>query len=104
MTTLANISTMQLASNLSKAKAVQKPFLFKEEQDSKAQQFLAAFIIWAMAQETTLNTVDQQGNAVTLYDPEWIWAALSYLQDNVAIWAAPAMKEFSGSQVLFKGQ
>ena len=45
MATLAQVSTMQLASNLSKAKAVQKPFAFKGEQGSDA--LLAVFTMWA---------------------------------------------------------
>jgi hypothetical protein len=77
MATLANISTMQLASNLSKAKAVQKPSPFKGEQGSDARRFLAAFTMWAMAQGTTLNIVDRQGGYVEGRDMEWICAALS---------------------------
>jgi hypothetical protein len=72
MATLANVSTMQLANNLSKAKAVQKPSPFKREHGSDARRFLAAFTMWAMAQGTSLNVVDQQGNAVNHHDMEWI--------------------------------
>jgi len=43
MATLANVLTMQLASSLSKAKAIQKPFPFKREQGSNAHCFLTAF-------------------------------------------------------------
>ena len=64
MATLANVSTMQLANNLGKAKAVQKPSPFKGEQGSDARRFLAAFTMWAMAQGTALNVVDRQGDAV----------------------------------------
>jgi hypothetical protein len=64
MATLANISTMQLANNLSKAKAVQKPSPFRGEHGSDAHHFLATFTMWAMAQGTSLNVVDQQGNAI----------------------------------------
>ena len=79
MATLANVSTMQLANNLSKAKSVQKPSPFKGEHGSDACQFLAAFTMWAMAQGTALNIVDQQGTAIGCRDMEWIRAALSYL-------------------------
>jgi hypothetical protein len=102
MATLANISTMQLASNLSKAKAVQKPSPFKGEQGSDACRFLAAFTMWAMAQGTALNVVDRQGGYVEGRDMEWIRAALSYLQDDAAIWAAPAMEEFAVGRVPFE--
>lgn len=64
MTTLAQVSTMQLASNLSKAKAVQKPSAFKGEQGSDARRFLTMFTMWAHVQGTALNTIDQQGNVV----------------------------------------
>jgi hypothetical protein len=102
--TLAEVSTMILANNLSKAKAVQKPSPFKGEAGSDARQFLAAYTMWAMAQGTALNTVDRQGHAVTLRDMEWIRAALSYLQDDAAVWASPAMEEFANGGVPFDGQ
>jgi Retrotransposon gag protein len=101
MATLANVSTMQLANNLSKAKAVQKPSPFKGEHGSDARRFLAAFTMWAMAQGTSLNVVDQQGNAVDRRDMEWIRAALSFLQDDASVWAAPAMEEFADGGVPF---
>ena len=50
---------MQLASNLSKAKAVQKPYAFKGKQGSNAHRFLAVFMMWAHVQGTTLNTLVQ---------------------------------------------
>jgi hypothetical protein len=104
MATLANVSTMQLANNLSKAKAVQKPTPFKGDQGSDARRFLAAFTMWAMAQGTALNVVDQQGNAVDHRDLEWIRAALSYLQGDAAIWALPTMEEFANGGVPFQSQ
>jgi len=94
---------MQLASNLAKAKAIQKPSAFKGEQGSDARCFLAAFMMWAHIQGTALNTVDQQGNVVDRRDTEWIHAALSYLQDDAAIWAAPAMEEYANGNVPFDG-
>jgi hypothetical protein len=103
MATLANVSTMQLANNLSKAKAVQKPSPFKGEQGSDARRFLAAFTMWAAAQGTALNIVDQQGNAVDRRDSDWIRAALSYLQDDASIWGSPAMEEFANGGVPFAG-
>ena len=97
--TLANVSTMQLATNLSKAKAIQKPSPFKGKQGSNTCRFLTAFTMWAMAQGTALNVVNQQGNAVSCCNMEWIHAALSYLQDDAAIWASPAMEEFVNESV-----
>ena len=101
MATLADVSRMQLANNLSRAKAVQKPSPFKGEQGSDARRFLAAFTMWAEVQGTALNVVDQQGNAVDRRDSEWIRAALSYLQDDAAIWASPAMEEFANGGIPF---
>src|SRR6266852_9374202 len=89
---LANISAMGLANNLSKAKAVQKPSPFKGEQGSDARRFLVAYTMWAMTQGTALNVVDQQGNPVDCKETEWICAALSYLQDDASVWAAPSME------------
>jgi hypothetical protein len=103
MATLADVSTMSLANSLSKVKAVQKPSPFKGEQGSDARRFLAAFTMWGLAQGTALNVVDQQGNAVDRRETEWIRAALSYLQDDAAIWAAPAMEEFVNGGVPFGG-
>jgi hypothetical protein len=101
MATLTNVPTMQLANNLSKAKAVQKPSPFKGDQGSDAQQFLAAFTMWVMAQGMALNMVNQHGEAVDHRDMEWIRATLSYLQDDAAVWASPAMEEFAVGRVPF---
>ena len=101
MATLANVSTMQLAINLFKAKIVQKPSPFKGEHSSNTRRFLATFTMWAMAQGTGLNVVDRQGNTVDHRDMEWIWAALSYLQDDASVWASPAMEEFISGRVPF---
>jgi hypothetical protein len=101
MAQLAEVSTMGLANNLSKAKAVQKPSPFKGEHGSDARRFLAAFTMWATVQGTALNTVDQQGNTVDRRDVEWIRAALSYLQDEAAVWGSPAMEEFASGGIPF---
>jgi len=58
MATLANVSTMQLATSLSKVKAMQKPSPFKGDLGSNAHHFLAVFTMWAMAQGTMLNVID----------------------------------------------
>jgi hypothetical protein len=101
MAQLANVSTMNLANNLSKAKAVQKPSPFKGEQGSDARRFLAAFTMWATVQGSALNTVNEHGEAVDRRDVEWIHAALSYLQDEAAIWGSPAMEEFATGGIPF---
>ena len=60
--------------------------------------------MWAMAQGTALNVVDQQGLAVSRRNMEWIRAALSYLQEDVSIWASLAMEEFANGGVPFGNQ
>ena len=99
--TLANVSTMQLTTFLLKAKVVQKPSPFKGELGSDACHFLAAFTMWALAQGTALNVIDQQGNTVNHCEMEWICVTLSYLQEDTAIWAAPAMEEFANGGIPF---
>ena len=61
-------------------------------------------MIWAITQGTALNVIDQQGNGISAYDDEWIYTTLSYLQDDAAIWAAPAMEEFAKGKVPFDGE
>ena len=104
MTTLADVSTMSLANSLSKVKVVQKPSPFKGEQGSDARRFLGAYEMWAAAQGTALNVVDRQGGEVQPREADWIRAALSFLQDEAAIWASPAMEEFARGVAPFGGQ
>jgi hypothetical protein len=59
--------------------------------------------MWADVQGTALNTVDQNGVAVDRHDEQWIRAVLSYLQDEAAIWAAPAMEQFTDGRIPFDG-
>jgi hypothetical protein len=101
MVALAN--ALQLAIN-SKAEVIQRPLPFKGKRGADARRFLAAFAMWAMVQGPALNTVDQQGDAVDRRDAEWIRTALSYLQDEAAIWGIPAMEEFGAGGVPFDGQ
>ncbi|KAF8472217.1 hypothetical protein DFH94DRAFT_767338 [Russula ochroleuca] len=57
--------------------------------------------MWATAQGTGLNTVDAEGNPVVRRDSQWIRAALSFMQDDAAVWAAPAMEVFEEGQIPF---
>lgn len=101
MIMLTHISTMQLTNNLSKAKTIQKPASFKRTEGGDSHRFLFTFNLWASVQCIALNVVNEQGHIVKKHQVEWIWAALSYLQDNVAIWASSAMKEFSWGAIPF---
>ena len=60
--------------------------------------------MWAITQGTALNVIDRQGNGISAHDNEWIRATLLYLQDNMAIWAAPAIEEFAERKVPFDGK
>jgi len=101
MAHLAHISTLHLATNVSRASSVMRPTPFRGESGDDARRFLAAFTMWAMAQGTGMNVVDEQGNAVGRRNVEWIRAALSFMQDDAAIWAAPAMEQFAAGTVPF---
>ncbi|KAI0278369.1 hypothetical protein BGY98DRAFT_1089591 [Russula aff. rugulosa BPL654] len=87
---------MNLANNLSKVKVIQKPSPFKRKQRSNMRRFLEAYEMWATAQGTALNIVDQQGEEVGLCENEWICATL-----NLGI---PAMEEFAQGVALFSGE
>lgn len=77
------------------SKAVQKPAPFKGEQGGEARRFLAAFTMWAMTQGASLNHLDAAGNAVGPRNDQWIRTVLSYLQDDAALWATPAMEQLT---------
>ena len=80
-----------------------RPTPFGGESGEDARRFLAAFTMWAMAQGSGLNVVGVQGELISRRDGEWIRAALSLLQDDAAIWAAPAMEAFEGGHIPFGG-
>ena len=100
---LTAVSTLHLANNVSGAKIVMRPSPFGGEGGEDARRFLAGFTMWAMAQGTGLNVVDAQGNPIGRRDGEWIRAALSLMENEAAIWAAPAMEVFEGGQIPFGG-
>ena len=77
------------------SRAVQKPVPFKGEQGGEARRFLAAFTMWAMTQGASLNHLDAAGNAVGPRNDQWIRTVLSYLQDDAALWATPAMEQLT---------
>ena len=59
--------------------------------------------MWAAAQGIVLNVVNQQGE-VQPHEADWIHVALSFLQDEAAIWTFPAMKEFAQGVAPFSSQ
>lgn len=98
MTALVTATT---TSNTSKA--VQKPAPFKGEQGGEARRFLAAFTMWAMSQGSALNVLDPQGNPTRARDDQWIRTVLSYLQDDAAMWATPAMEALTQGNLPYNG-
>ena len=85
------------------SKVIQKLAPFKDEQGSEACHFFAAFMMWAMSQASALHHTDAQGQAIVAKDAKWIQAALSYLQDDAALWATPAMEELMAGHAPFNG-
>ena len=103
MTQLANVSAMQLTNSMTGPKLVNKPAPFTGERGDDAHRFLAAFTLWGMSQGAGLNVLDTQGNAVRRRDAEWIRAALSFLENDAAVWAVPAMEDFANGVLPFGG-
>ncbi len=85
------------------SKAMQKPAPFKGEQGGEVCRFLAAFTMWAMSQGSALNVLDPQGNPTWARDDQWICTMLSYLQDDAAIWATPAMEALTQGNLPYNG-
>ncbi|PIL23033.1 hypothetical protein GSI_14340 [Ganoderma sinense ZZ0214-1] len=103
---VANLSNAMatLATRTGQAsKVVQKPAPFKGEQGAEARRFLAGFTMWATAQGSSLNVLDDQGLVTARRDAEWIRSILSYLHDDAAVWASPAMEVFAIGQIPFHG-
>jgi hypothetical protein len=102
-TQLANVSAMQLTNSMSSPKLVNRPAPFSGGRGDNARRFLAAFTLWGMSQGAGLNVLDVQGNAIRRRDAEWIRTALSFLEDDVAVWGAPAMEDFTNGILPFGG-
>jgi hypothetical protein len=103
MAHLADISALHLATSVSKTSSVMKPVPFKGQSGDDARRFLAGFTLWAMTQGTGMNVIDHQGVAVRRRDLEWIRAVLSFMEDDAAVWASPAMEQFAEARIPFGG-
>ena len=95
MALLTQSMTKLATATTSSSKAVQKPASFSGEQGGEARRFLAAFTMWAMTQGASLNRLDANGIAVGPKDDQWIRTVLSYMQDDAALWATPAMEDIT---------
>jgi Retrotransposon gag protein len=98
---LMTISNLHLASNLASAKVIMHPTPYARTGGDNACRFLAAFTMWAMAQGSSLNVIDGQGNLMDHHDGKWIHAALSFLVDDATVWATPAMEIFTNGLIPF---
>lgn len=79
---------------------VQTPAPFKGTSSADARRFLAAFTLYAMSAGRAMNSVDAVGRYVARHDA-WIRTALSFLQDEVALWATPYMEQVALGQSPF---
>lgn len=77
-------------------KAIQKPTPFKGTSSADARRFLAAFAAYAFSTGPLLNERGDDGR-FHRHDQKWIFSALSFLQDDAAIWATPYMERISGA-------
>jgi hypothetical protein len=103
MNRIAQISSVHLATSVSKTSSVMRPAAFKGGSSADACRFLAGFTMWAMTQGTSMNVVDHLGNAVRRCDADWIRTILSLMEDEASIWAAPSMKQFKVGAIPFGG-
>ncbi|KAI3620746.1 hypothetical protein WG66_002422 [Moniliophthora roreri] len=74
-------------------KPFQKPSTFTGKLGgADAHQFLAAFLLYAQSQRAALNRANADGTWAR-EDSLWIHLALTFMQDDAAVWATPAMEE-----------
>lgn len=96
-------SLVRVTTNANSSKVVQKPAAFTGVQGGEARRFLAAFTMWAMSQGASLNVLDPNGDPLQARDDQWIRTVLSYMQDDAALWATPAMEELTQGTTPFNG-
>lgn len=75
-----------------RVKTVQRPAPFKGTRGADARRFLAAFTIWAMSLKEDMSIKGINGVWVPNHEL-WIRSALSFMEDNAAIWATPYMEQ-----------
>lgn len=79
-------------------KALQKPTPFKGSSSADARRFLAAFSTYAMTTGNLLNNPQADGT-YTPDERKWIVSALTFLQDEAAIWATPYLEKVAEANV-----
>ncbi|KAA1479507.1 hypothetical protein DENSPDRAFT_896392 [Dentipellis sp. KUC8613] len=74
--------------------SVQKPAPYKGARGDDARRFLAAFSVYAMATQEQMNIRQADGSFVR-DDSKWIGSALSFLEEDAAVWATPALEKMA---------
>lgn len=82
--------------------AVQKPSSFRGTRGPDARRFLAQFQAYARGTGLQLNSWNTSMQKFVIAGDRWIPAALSFMQDEAALWATPFMEEISRDGQPFK--
>ena len=82
---------------------IQKPSPYTGKSSPDARRFIAAFTLYAQDTGTKLNTRVMVGEEQK-WKPDgqkWIQTALSFLQDEAAVWATPYIEKMVKDQIAF---
>ena len=82
---------------------IQKPSPYMGKSSPDAHCFIAVFTLYAQDTGTKLNecvmvSTEQKWKAG---DQKWIWMALSFLQDEAAVWATPYIEKMVKDKITF---
>lgn len=95
------VNSMQAnTSRRAKEKIIEKPTPFRGESGADARRFLSAFSMYAHTVDR-LNMWDPVSQRQVADQEMWIASALSFLQDEAALWATPYMEEIANGKGAF---
>ena len=82
---------------------IQKPSPYTGKSSPDVHCFIVAFTLYAQDMGTKLNTSVTVGEERKwkLDDQKWIWTALSFLQDEAAVWATPYIEKMVKDEIAF---
>ena len=93
-------TTMQTLQTSSQKNVMQKPAKYNGRTSADAQRFMATFAAWADGESSLHNVTAGQ----RVHDEsKWICTALSYLEDDAAIWATPSLEALGTGNPPFGG-
>lgn len=93
--------TVHQAAPPARDNSVQKPTPYDGKTSQDARHFLAAFPIYAMTLRE-MNREDPQNPGTYHRIPrKWIMSALTFLQDEAAVWATPYLETLAAGNVVF---